>query len=328
MRILTTKEKILDILLASQDYVSGEYLAERLGVSRNSVWKAVNTLRSDGFDIEAVTNKGYALRSEGNALSEAVIRRYLNENDEREIHIFESIDSTNNYAKKLASEGAKGGTVVIAEEQTAGKGRLGRVFCSPAGGSIYLSVVLRPHTDMQSSQLITSCIAVAAAEAIDSVCKTDAKIKWVNDIFLNGRKISGILTEASVNFESGTLDYAVVGIGINLKSVKNVFSPELLEIATSIEDETGVMPQRCRLIAKLLENIDRHIESIESRKFLDEYRRRSFIVGERVVVSKISEERFATAVGIADDAGLIVRFDDGKEEVLSSGEARIVRDRT
>lgn len=322
---MTTKEKILEILLSSESYVSGECLAEKLDVSRNSVWKAVTALRTEGFDIEAVTNKGYALLSEGNTLSRAVIKKYLPESDKREIYIFDSIDSTNNYAKKLAAEGAENGTAVISESQTAGKGRLGRVFCSPEGGSIYMSVILRPETDMQSSQLITSCMAVAAADAVDSVCNTDTKIKWVNDLFLNGRKISGILTEASVNFETGRLDYAVVGIGVNLRSVKKAFSPELLEIATSIEDETGVMPQRCRLIAKLLENIDRYIADIENRAFLDEYRRRSFIIGERVAVSRIADGRPATAVGIADDAGLIVRYDDGKEEVLSSGEARILK---
>lgn len=322
---MSTKESVLEILLASGEYVSGEYLAERLQISRNSVWKAVTALRADGFNIEAVTNKGYTLLSEGNTLSEAVIRKYLPENDNREIFLFDSIDSTNNYAKKLAAEGTPNGTCIIAESQTAGKGRLGRVFCSPSGGSIYMSVVLRPQTDMQSSQLITSCMAVAAAEAVDSICGTETKIKWVNDLFLNGRKISGILTEASVNFESGRLDYAVVGIGINLKSVKNTFPSELLEIATSVEDETGRVPQRCRLIAKLLENIDRYIADIESRRFLEEYRRRSFIIGERVAVSRIAQESFATAIGISDDAGLIVRYDDGKEEVLNSGEARIVK---
>lgn len=324
VKTMTTKERILKSLLASDNYLSGEYLAEKLGVSRNCIWKTVSQLRDDGFEIEAVTNKGYMLLSVGNVLSKAAVYRHLGD-DSRQLHIFDTIDSTNIFAKKLAADGAPHGTAVIAESQTAGKGRLGRIFCSPAGGSIYMSVVLRPGTDMQSSQLITSCMAAAAANAVDSVCGTDTKIKWVNDLFLNGRKISGILTEASINFESGTLDYAVVGIGINLKSVKSTFPPELLEIATSVEDETGVMPDRCRLIAVLLQNIDSYIADISSGNFLDEYRRRSFIIGQRVAVSKISEERLATAVDITDTAGLLVRYDDGSEEVLSSGEARIVK---
>lgn len=322
---MTTKEKVLGVLLESGGFVSGETLAERLGISRNSVWKAVTSLRSDGFEIEAVTNKGYILSSEGTALSEPVIRKYLPKNDSRSIYIFDTIDSTNNYAKKLASEGAPHGTLVTADMQTAGKGRMGRSFCSPSGGSIYMSVVLRPKTDMQSSQLITSCIAAAAADAVDRVCGTDAKIKWVNDLYLNGKKICGILTEAAINFENGGLDYAVAGIGINLRSVRETFPEELLEIATSVEDETGKLPGRCRLIAKILENIDRYMHGIESKAFLEEYRRRSFIAGMRVAVSKYDRERTATALGISDNAGLIVKYDDGTEEVLNSGEARIIK---
>lgn len=322
---MTTKEKVLGVLLESGGFVSGETLAERLGISRNSVWKAVTSLRSDGFEIEAVTNKGYILSSEGTALSEPVIRKYLPENDSRSIYIFDTIDSTNNYAKKLASEGAGNGTLVTADMQTAGRGRLGRSFCSPAGGSIYMSVILRPKTDMQSSQLITSCIAAAAADAVDRVCETDVKIKWVNDLYLNGKKICGILTEAAINFESGGLDYAVAGIGINLRSVKESFPEELLKIASSVEDETGNLPGRCRLIAEILKNIDSYMQNIEKKAFLEEYRRRSFITGMRVAVSKYDEERTATALGISDNAGLIVKYDDGTEEVLNSGEARIIK---
>lgn len=322
---MTTKEKVLGVLLETGGFVSGETLAECLGITRNSVWKAVTSLRSDGFEIEAVTNKGYILSSEGTALSEPVIRKYLPENDRRSIYIFETVDSTNNYAKKLASEGTEHGTLVTADMQTAGKGRMGRSFCSPAGGSIYMSVILRPKTDMQSSQLITSCIAAAAADAVDRVCGTDVKIKWVNDLYLNGKKICGILTEAAINFESGGLDYAVAGIGINLKSVRETFPEELLEIATSVEDETGRLPGRCRLIAEILKNIDSYMRDIEKKAFLEEYRRRSFITGMRVAVSKYDEERIAVALGISDNAGLIVKYDDGTEEVLNSGEARIIK---
>lgn len=322
---MTTKDKVLKILLDSGEFVSGESLAEQLGISRNAVWKAVTALRTDGFDVEAVTNKGYALHSAGTVLSEAVIRKYLDGNDRRSIHILKSVDSTNNYARKLAAEGAENGTVAAADMQTAGKGRLGRSFCSPAGGSIYMSVILRPQTDMQSSQLITSCIAAAVADAVDRVCGTDVRIKWVNDLFLGGKKICGILTEASVNFENGGLDYAVAGIGINLKSVKETFPPELLEIVTSVEDETGILPERSRLIAEILKNIDIYMKGIREKTFLEEYRRRSFITGMRVAVSKSGVERTATAVGISDNAALIVRYDDGTEEELNSGEARIIK---
>ena len=324
---MTTKNNVLLALLDCKDHLSGGELAEKLGVSRNAVWKSVKALQAEGFDIKAVPNRGYFLNSSVSVLNETVIRKYLPKGDNRKIFIFDSIDSTNNYAKYLAASGAEDGVLVTAETQTAGKGRMGRSFYSPSGGSIYMSVVLRPQTDMESSQLITSCIAVATAEAIDCVCSTDVKIKWVNDLFLGGKKICGILTEASLNFENGRLDYAVAGIGINLKSVKNSFSQQLSEIATSIEDETGNIPDRCRLIAEILKNIDLYMSNMEKRNFLNEYRRRSFILGKRIAVSKFNSERMATAIGISDNAGLIVRYDDGNEETLNSGEARIIRQR-
>lgn len=324
---MTTKESVLQALLDCKDHLSGGELAEKLGVSRNAVWKSVKALQAEGFDIEAVPNRGYHLISSVSVLNETIIRKYLPKGDNRKIYIFDTIDSTNIYAKSIAAEGAKDGTLVTAEAQTAGKGRMGRSFCSPSGGNIYMSVILRPQTDLESSQLITSCIAVATAEAIDSICSTDVKIKWVNDLFLGDKKICGILTEASLNFENGRLDYAVAGIGINLKSVKDSFSDQLTEIATSIEDETGSIPDRCRLIAEILKNIDLYMSNIENRNFLDEYRRRSFIIGERVSVSKFNSERIASAVGISDNAGLIVRYDDGSQETLNSGEARIIRQR-
>lgn len=324
---MTTKNNVLLALLDCKDHLSGGELAEKLGVSRNAVWKSVKALQAEGFDIKAVPNRGYFLNSSVSVLNETVIRKYLPKGDNRKIFIFDSIDSTNNYAKYLAASGAENGVLVTAETQNAGKGRMGRSFYSPSGGSIYMSVVLRPQTDMESSQLITSCIAVATAEAIDCVCSTDVKIKWVNDLFLGGKKICGILTEASLNFENGRLDYAVAGIGINLKSVKNSFSQQLSEIATSIEDETGNIPDRCRLIAEILKNIDLYMSNMEKRNFLNEYRRRSFILGKRIAVSKFNSERMATAIGISDNAGLIVRYDDGNEETLNSGEARIIRQR-
>lgn len=324
---MTTKESVLQALLDCKDHLSGGELAEKLGVSRNAVWKSVKALQAEGFDIEAVPNRGYHLISSVSVLNETIIRKYLPKGDNRKIYIFDMIDSTNIYAKSIAAEGAKDGTLVTAEAQTAGKGRMGRSFCSPSGGSIYMSVILRPQTDLESSQIITSCIAVAVAEAIDSICSTDVKIKWVNDLFLGGKKICGILTEASLNFENGRLDYAVAGIGINLKSVKESFSDQLSEVATSIEDEIGRIPDRCRLIAEILKNIDLYMSNIDKRNFLDEYRRRSFIIGERVSVSKFDSERIASAIGISDNAGLIVRYDDGSQETLNSGEARIIRQR-
>lgn len=321
---MSTKEKVMEELLNSDEYISGETLAQKLGVGRNSIWKAVKQLQEDGFDIQAVNNKGYILKDTGDIITREIIKSYLDNTDSREIIVLDETDSTNNYAKDLARKGAENGTAVIADCQTAGKGRMGRSFCSPHGTSIYLSIILRPETDMETSQLITSCAAVAAAQAIDKVCHTDVKIKWVNDLFLNGKKICGILTEASVNFETGQPEYAVVGIGINVKSIKNVFPKELLNVATSIEDETGTIPSRAVIIAEILKNMDILSKNLLDTSFMKDYRKRSFIVGHRVSVSKFNSERPALAIGISDNAGLIVRYDDGTVEILNSGEARIL----
>lgn len=321
---MSTKEKVMAELLNADDYISGEALAHMLGVGRNSIWKAVKQLQEEGVDIQAVNNKGYFLKSTGDILNREIIKNFLNKTDDRDIIVLDETDSTNNYAKELARKGAKNATAVIAERQTAGKGRMGRSFCSPYGTSIYLSIILRPETDMETSQLITSCAAVAAAQAIDKVCGTDVKIKWVNDLFLNGKKICGILTEASVNFESGQPEYAVVGIGINVKSIKNIFSQELMNVATSIEDEIGRAPSRAKIIAEILKNMDKLTKNLSDTAFMEDYRKRSFIIGHKVSVSKFDSEKTALAIGISDNAGLIVRYEDGTEEILNSGEARIL----
>ena len=172
---MSTKEKVMEELLNSDDYISGETLAQKLGVGRNSVWKAVKQLQEEGFDIQAINNKGYILKSTGDILNREIIKSFLDKTDDREIIVLDETDSTNNYAKELARKGAKNATAVIADCQTAGKGRMGRSFCSPHGTSIYLSIILRPETDMETCQLITSCAAVAAAQAIDKVCGTDVK---------------------------------------------------------------------------------------------------------------------------------------------------------
>lgn len=322
---MTTKEKVFEALSETDGYISGQALAVKLGLSRNSVWKAVKQLQEEGCLIEAVSNKGYRLTECADVLSEGLLSSCLSVK-KHNIIVLNETDSTNNYAKKLAAKGAEDGTIIISDTQTAGKGRLGRSFCSPPGIAVYMTEIIRPETDMQTNQLITSCAAVAVSKAVDELCKAETKIKWVNDIYLNEKKICGILTEASLSFESGQLDYAVIGIGVNVRSVKEYFDEKLLETATSIEDETGKAPLRCVLAAKIADNLDLLLGDIENHSFMEEYRKRSCIIGCRVAVSKYNGGREALAVGIDDNAGLIVKYDDGTEEVLNSGEARIIKE--
>lgn len=254
-----------------------------------------------------------------NVLSEKKIRDCLEKDtDIKEIIVLNEVNSTNSYAKELANNG-KGNTVVIANSQTNGRGRLGRNFTSPASNGIYMSIIIRSDISLSISSLMTPCIAVAVAEAIESVCSCDVKIKWVNDLFLNERKICGILTETSVN--RGKLDYAVVGIGINVR--KSEFPDELRDIATSLESETGQKIDRNILCGVIIQSIEKHMRNLEKREFMEEYRRRSFIIGKKVLIGGM--ESVATACGIDDYARLIVKLDDDTKVAVNFGEARIIK---
>lgn len=322
---MSNKEKILNILLDNKgDYVSGEDIANSLQISRNAVWKSISKLKEEGISIISSKKLGYMLPSDLDILSkEEISNALIDELKGTEIHLLNTVDSTNDYAKMLAKQDAPEYTLVVADTQTHGKGRMGRVFSSPSGTGIYMSFILRPKTSLETAQLITSCVAVAISKAIDTLCNCSSKIKWVNDIFLNDKKISGTLTEGAINFENGSFEYAIVGIGINVRSVKNIFDGELSSIATSIEDETGLKISRSRLIAEVFNNVYLQLQSIDEKSFIKEYKKRSLIVNKDVIVSENGQEVFAKAIGIDKTAGLIVQFEDGSTKVLNSGEARI-----
>lgn len=251
------------------------------------------------------------------------IKKYFSDN-EKKIILLEEIDSTNNYAKKLALNGEPAGTVIIADSQTSGKGRLGRSFFSPKGTSIYMSIILHPKIDPEKSVLITPAAAVAAARAIDKICGIDTKIKWVNDLYLNGKKICGILTESSLN-SMGKLNFAVIGIGVNVRSIKHLFPKELLDTASSIEDETGLKISLEALAAQIIKELDIIMPSIYNGEFIDEYRKRMCIIGWDVEVEKSGVKSLAKAVGISDSGGLIVEYNNGSRETVTSGEASIIK---
>lgn len=322
---MSNKEKILNILLDNKgDYVSGEDIANSLQISRNAVWKSISKLKEEGISIISSKKLGYMLPSDLDILSkEEISNALIDELKGTEIHLLNTVNSTNDYAKMLAKQDAPEYTLVVADTQTHGKGRMGRAFSSPSGTGIYMSFILRPKTSLETAQLITSCVAVAISKAIDTLCNCSSKIKWVNDIFLNDKKISGTLTEGAINFENGSFEYAIVGIGINVRSVKNIFDGELSSIATSIEDETGLKISRSRLIAEVFNNVYLQLQSIDEKSFIKEYKKRSLIVGKDVIVSENGQEVFAKAIGIDKTAGLIVQFEDGSTKVLNSGEARI-----
>ncbi|MCM1131949.1 MAG: biotin--[acetyl-CoA-carboxylase] ligase [Ruminococcus flavefaciens] len=301
--------------LASGEFVSGAEIADSLGVSRNAVWKVVQSLRNDGFIIDSVTSKGYRISPENNKLSAELISH------DGRIIVLDETDSTNNYAKTLASQGAEAGTVVLAESQNAGKGRLGRTFVSPKEKGLYMSVIVRPGFALEFAPLITSAVSVAVAESVETLSGCPAQIKWVNDVYMNGKKICGILTEASLGLEYNTLDYAVVGIGINVLS--HDFG-ELSYRITSIQQETGKVISRNRLCGTVLKNISLRIAQIESKAYLNDYRRREILTGNMISANVGGESICGKALGIDDNANLIVQTDDGIR-TLASGEANLIR---
>lgn len=212
------KEKILSILEAHQGVsVSGSAIGKELGLTRAAVWKNIKALQEDGYHIVAVTNKGYCLTDDNDIVSADGIRRYLTAATlGNHIECRKIVDSTNNCVKAAAQRQEPEGFVVIAEEQTAGRGRFGRHFYSPKEHGIYMSILLRPKYDIESAALITAATSVCVAGAIEALTDCDVKIKWVNDLFVGEKKVCGILSEAAIEFESRKLDYVIVGIGVNI----------------------------------------------------------------------------------------------------------------
>ncbi len=324
---MATKDLVLSALEANRgDYLSGEELSNTLDVSRTSVWKAIKTLREEGHNIEAVTNKGYMLIPDTRLITETGVREGLgNLYRNNTVYVFDSIDSTNAYAKKLALEGAADGTIVIARQQTAGRGRLGRSFYSPREG-IYISILIKPDFDVSKSVLITSAAAVAVAQAIEEVAGHNALIKWVNDVYIGDKKVCGILTEGITDFETGRIDSLIIGIGINT-STKG-FPAELLPTVGAVEGDYSAATLAGSVISHTLD----YAHNIEAREFMKIYREKSLLTGKTVTAYKgrykINPEDevpgvTAQVLGIDDDGGLQVVYEDGTMETLTTGEVTI-----
>ena len=321
---MSTKSAVLTALeRAGGAWVTGGGLAAELGLSRTAVWKGIESARRDGFQIESVTGRGYRLVTAGDTLSRESIALYL-ENPEQagRIRVEPELDSTNNRARQLAVGGAPDGTAVFALRQTGGKGRKGRAFFSPPGG-LYLSVVLRPSFGSEQSVLITTAVCVCVCRAIQKVTGFEPQIKWVNDLFLRGKKICGILTEAITDMESGTIGSIIVGIGVNYCLREEEIPEELREVVGSVIPEGRPHPPRARLAAEILNQMEGLKEMVLSREFIREYRERSLVVGREVRVITPVAEYEAVAEDIEEDGALRVRTPDGEQRCLRSGEITI-----
>ncbi len=319
---MTTKERVLRALEENRGTpLSGEALAEQLGVSRTAVWKAVNDLKKDGHKIASAQNKGYTLSVDNNVLSVQGIRKYRSD-PSLPITVEQELVSTNTTAKQLAAQGAPHGTLVVADSQTGGRGRRGRSFSSPPGTGLYLSMVVRSRLPMESAVLVTSAAAVAVCRAMEKTAGKQLSIKWVNDLFLDGRKCCGILTEASADMETGGVDYLVVGIGLNCFEPQEGWPEELRGIAGSVFRQ-GETADRCRIAAAIADELLALCETLPDTAFMEEYRARNFVPGREIFIVQNGTRRPATAKSITDDGHLLVTLPDGTQEELSTGEVSI-----
>ena len=320
-----TKDAVLAILKQASDFISGEEISQQLSLSRAAIHMAVKTLRSEGYAIESGTNKGYKLLESPDHISRGELLSLLPLERLERITCFDSLPSTNTYLSGLALEGAPEGQVILANHQTAGKGRLGRSFHSPQSKGIYLSLLLRPSTLPADTACITAWVAVATIRAIEKVIGIRPNLKWVNDIILNNKKVGGILTEMSIESESGQIQHLIVGIGLNVNHDAQDFPPELCEIASSLFLETGKSISRAKLTAALIESLDqmRLDWPSETEAYYQIYRQACISLQKEVVLNKQGILSRGFAEDIDENFGLIIKYPNGKRETLRSGEVQV-----
>lgn len=321
---MKTKERVLVLLEEFKgDFLSGETIGKKLKLSRSAVWKNINELKKDGFTIHGVSNKGYCLLSDCDRLSSEGICAFIdNECKNLSIHVENQVTSTNTLVKEAGACGVPEGYVLVANQQTEGRGRYGRSFYSPESTGIYFSILLRPKMEVNEAATITTIAAVSVAKAIQKVTGKEVQIKWVNDLFFQGSKICGILTEGALNMESKGMDYVVVGIGLNVKLPQDGFPKELELIATSLETK-GQEESRNRLVAECLNCFFHYYNQLPQRNYVEEYRKRSLILGKEILVMSTENGIPARAIDIDEDCHLLVEYENKKQEWLSSGEVSI-----
>ena len=317
------KAEILTLLRETDDYVSGQSLCDRFGVSRTAVWKAIKSLKEAGYEIEAMTNRGYRLKHAADVLTAdelSSLRRtaWIG----KEIHAYEIIDSTNTRAKELAESGAPDGTLVVADRQTLGKGRRGRGWESPSGVGIFMTILLRPQINPNHASMLTLLGALAVADAITDLTGERAMIKWPNDIVMGDKKVCGILTEMSAQFDY--INHIVVGIGINVHTTE--FSEEIKKTATSILLETGKQIHRSELIVRILEHFENNYETFlqteDLSAFVQQYDELLVNRSRQVRVLDPKEPFEGTAAGITTTGELIVDTWESRR-LVSSGEVSV-----
>lgn len=312
------------MLRQSDGYLSGQQLCDYFQVSRTAVWKAINQLKEEGYEIEAVRNKGYRIVDIPDRITEDAIKSCLETKwMAKNLEYYDEIDSTNNRAKALGEAGGADGTLFVAETQTAGKGRRGRCWQSPAGSSISMSILLRPVMNPSDAPMLTLVMAYAATKALREKTELDIGIKWPNDLVVSGKKISGILTEMSAEIDY--INHVVIGIGINVNMES--FPEDIAKTATSLRIEAGKEFRRFELIAAIMEHFEKAYEAVceagSLEPIMEDYNRLLVNCGRRVRVLEPEHEYDALALGIDKTGELQVECEDGSRKSVFAGEVSV-----
>jgi BirA family biotin operon repressor/biotin-[acetyl-CoA-carboxylase] ligase len=323
-----SEELVLAFLAEAVDeFVSGEAISDKLGLTRAAVWKHVEALRAQGYRIDAVPARGYRLAGVPDRLTPLELRPLLNTHDVgRVVHWFEEIGSTNDRAKALADEGADHGEVVVAEAQTGGRGRRGRSWASPPRRNLYFSVVLRPDLPPARATELTLVGAVALCDALRQA-GVDAGIKWPNDLLVSGKKIAGILTELAA--EPDRVEWIVLGAGVNVNARREDFPDDVRDVATSILLERGQAAPRVLFAAACFTALEEWLDRHDEEGFgvvRDAWRERSVTIGREVIVTVDGRELTGLAEDIDDTGALLIRTATGVEKV-TSGDVQLLRSR-
>lgn len=318
------REEIVQMLSDSDDYVSGQEICEHFGVSRTAVWKAIKQLEKDGYVIEAIRNKGYRLLENDDMMSDIEITRCMETAVfGKNLIFYKETGSTNLDAKKLAEEGAPEGTLVVADQQTAGRGRRGRTWISPAGESIYMTILLRPNCEPGQVSSVTLVMALAVMEAMKELTFAECGIKWPNDVVINKKKVCGILTEMSLDMDS--IHYVVVGTGINVN--QKSFDKEISQTATSLAIELGENINRNKLVSRIMyffeKNYEIYKQTYDMSLLVDKYN--DFLInrGKEVRVLDPKGEYAGIALGIDDKGQLLVKKEDETIVEVYAGEVSV-----
>ena len=325
---MSTRQQLLIYLKEGKGtWVSGEFLAHKMAVSRSAVWKHIGSLKDDGYVIESSRKKGYLFRQTSDFLLTDEIREGLNTNvfGKKEIIYFRETDSTNIRAKYLAGYGAPEGTVVVAETQTQGRGLKGRSWFSPVGEGIYTSVILRPPIPPNEAPKLTLIASVAVAEALLSLTSLKIKIKWPNDILIAGRKVAGILTEISTDMDR--IDYVVIGVGVNVNTPRKSLRSDIRQTATSVFMETGKVFPRIALLRAFLEWLEIYYEAFKTKGFdpiLNRWKHLADIIGQRISVALMDSVRVGKVLDIDKDGFLILQDREGTIERIISGDVTLL----